>query len=115
MKPSRNPEYLRFVRRQPCCVCGKSWGVEASHTGPHGLGQKSPDESCIPLCGTHHRTGRDSYHVLGRVKFSEVHSLDIPAIIFRLTSVAHENERISAKAQGMSLRVCSRGMYTPTE
>ena len=84
MKPSRNPEYLRFVRRQPCCVCGRSWGVEAAHTGPHGLGQKAADESCIPLCGIHHRIGRDSYHNLGRVRFSEVHNLDIPAIILTL-------------------------------
>ena len=84
MKPVRNPDYLRFIRRQPCCVCGKSWGVEASHTGPHGLGQKAPDESCIPLCRNHHTAGRDSYHTLGRIRFSEVHNLDIPAIILDL-------------------------------
>ena len=84
MKPVRNPDYLRFIRRQPCCVCGKSWGVEASHTGPHGLGQKAPDESCIPLCRNHHTAGRDSYHTLGRIRFSEVHNLDIPAIILNL-------------------------------
>src|SRR5438552_8216787 len=85
MKPVRNPAYLRFVRRHACCVCGKTWSVEAAHTGPHGLGQKAPDESCIPLCWKHHRTGRDSYHVLGRVRFSELHNLDIPAIILSLT------------------------------
>src|SRR5438105_3897884 len=88
MKPTRNPAYLRFIRRQPCCVCGKTWGVEASHTGVRGLGQKASDESCIPLCHVHHTTGRDSYHKLGRVKFSEVHNLDIPAIILRLISEA---------------------------
>jgi hypothetical protein len=91
MKPSRNPAYLRFIRRQPCCVCGKSWGVEASHTGPHGLGQKSPDESCIPLCWIHHRTGRDSYHNLGRIRFSETHKLNILAISLRLIS-EHESK-----------------------
>ena len=86
MKPTRNPTYLRFVRRQPCCVCGKSWEVEDSHTGPHGLGQKTSDDSCIPLCRMHHTAGRDSYHVLGPVKFSEIHKLDIPGIILRLAS-----------------------------
>ena len=84
MKPVRNPDYRRFVRRHPCCVCGKTWSVEAAHTGPHGLGQKAPDESCIPLCLIHHRAGRDSYHTLGRVSFCEVHEVNIPAIILRL-------------------------------
>src|SRR5260370_32165269 len=96
MKPSHTPAYLSFSRRQPCCVCGKSWGVEASHTGPRGLGQKSSDESCIPLCWIHHRVGRNSYHNLGRVKFSEIHNLDIPSITLRLTS-EHENKESSKK------------------
>jgi hypothetical protein len=56
----------------------------ASHTGPHGLGQKSPDSSAIPLCAKHHRTGNDSYHRLGPRKFSVKHNLDIPAIVRRL-------------------------------
>ena len=59
-------------------------GIEASHTGPHGLGQKSSDYSAIPLCIKHHRTGRDSYHKLGPRKFSEVHNVDIRAIVSRL-------------------------------
>jgi hypothetical protein len=104
MKPSRNHGYLRFIRRQPCCVCGRSWGGEASHTGPHGLGQKSPDESCIPLCWIHHRGGRDSYHNLGRVRFSETHNLDILAIIFRLTS-EHESKNSSREFMGQVARL----------
>jgi hypothetical protein len=85
MKPLRNPRYLAFIRTQPCCVCGSTRGIEASHTGPHGLGQKSPDSSAIPLCAKHHRTGADSYHRLGPRKFSDEHDLDIPAIVRRLT------------------------------
>ena len=81
MKPQRNPRYLAFIRTQPCCVCGSTRGIEASHTGPHGLGQKSPDSSAIPLCAKHHRTGADSYHRLGPRKFSEKHNLDILAIV----------------------------------
>src|SRR6202790_402885 len=85
VKPQRNSRYLKWIRTQPCCVCGSTRGIEASHTGPHGLGQKSPDSSAIPLCGKHHRTGADSYHRLGPRKFSEEHNLDIPAIVRRLT------------------------------
>jgi hypothetical protein len=80
----RNPKYLAWIRTLPCLVCGARRGIEASHTGPHGLGQKSPDTSAIPLCTKHHRTGKDSYHKLGPRKFAELHKLDIPAIVSRL-------------------------------
>jgi len=86
MKPERNPRYLAWIRTQPCCVCGSKKTIEASHTGPHGIGQKSPDTSAIPLCAKHHRTGNDSYHRLGPRKFSEKHNLDIPAMVSRLSA-----------------------------
>ena len=86
MKPIRNPRYLAWIRTQPCVVCGATRGIEASHTGPHGLGQKSPDSSAIPLCYRHHRTGSDSYHRLGPVKFAQAHNLDITAIVRRLNT-----------------------------
>jgi len=84
MKPRRNPRYLAWIRTQPCCVCGSKKSIEASHTGPYGIGQKSPDSSAIPLCAKHHRTGTDSYHRLGPRKFSKTHNLDIPSIVRRL-------------------------------
>lgn len=84
MKPQRNPRYLAWIRTQPCCVCGSKHRIEASHTGPHGIGQKSPDSSAIPLCAKHHRNGADSYHRLGPRKFSQKHNLDIPALVRRL-------------------------------
>jgi hypothetical protein len=80
----RNSRYLAWIRTLPCLVCGARRGIEASHTGPHGLGQKSPDSSAIPLCTRHHRTGKDSYHKLGPRKFAELHDLEIPAIVARL-------------------------------
>src|SRR5689334_23277870 len=86
VKPQRNPRYLAWIRTQPCCVCGSTRGIEASHTGPHGLGRKSSDSSAIPLCARHHRTGVDSYHRLGPRKFSEKHNLNLRAIIRKLNS-----------------------------
>lgn len=86
MKPKRDPRYLAWIRTQPCLVCGSRRGVEAAHTGPHGLGQKSPDTSAIPLCAIHHRTGRDSYHRLGPRKFAGEHDIDIPAIVRNLNA-----------------------------
>jgi hypothetical protein len=86
MKPKRNPRYLAWIRTQPCLVCGSRGGIEAAHTGPRGLGQKSPDTSAIPLCPKHHRTGRDSYHRLGPRQFARVHQLDVESAVRRLTT-----------------------------
>jgi hypothetical protein len=86
VKPIRNPGYLRWIRTLPCSVCRTTRGVEAAHTGPHGLSQKSSDLSAIPLCVRHHRTGYDSYHKLGPRKFAEVHRLSIPGIVARLSA-----------------------------
>ena len=86
MKPIRNPRYLRWIRTLPCSVCRTTRRVEAAHTGPHGLGQKSSDLSAIPLCFKHHRAGNDSYHSLGPRRFAEVHQLNVQAIVARLNS-----------------------------
>lgn len=91
MKPPRNPLYLRFIRSQPCLVCGQQWGIEAAHTGPHGIGQKSPDSSVIPLCLRHHRCHTESYHALGRVNFEKVHGISVALEIIRLQHQARLN------------------------
>ena len=86
MRPVRSPRYLEWIRTLPCAVCHRTRGVEAAHTGPHGLGQKSSDMSAIPLCARHHRTGQDSYHKLGPRKFAAAHQLNIRAIVARLSA-----------------------------
>jgi hypothetical protein len=50
VKPVRDPAYLRFIKLLPCAACLKYRQVDPCHTGPHGIGQKSCDLSCIPLC-----------------------------------------------------------------
>ena len=86
MKPIRNPGYLQWIRTLPCSVCRTTRQIEAAHTGPHGISQKSSDLSAIPLCRKHHRTGADSYHRLGPRRFAEVHHLSIRAIVARLSA-----------------------------
>jgi hypothetical protein len=86
VKPIRHPGYLQWIRTLPCSVCRTTRAVEAAHTGPHGLSQKSSDLCTIPLCAKHHRTGDDSYHKLGPRKFAEVHQLSILAIVARLSA-----------------------------
>ena len=86
MKPVCNSRYLEWIRTLPCSVCQTRRAVEAAHTGPHGLSQKSSDLCAIPLCERHHRTGNDSYHKLGPRRFAEVHQLNLGAIAARLSA-----------------------------
>jgi len=73
-KPVRDPEYRRFIKRLPCLGCLKSWGVDPAHTGPHGIGQKASDLSCIPLCRRcHQEFDADPQG------FAETHKIDIAA------------------------------------
>lgn len=79
--PERDWQYLRYIRTYPCVVCTASGRkVEAAHVGPHGLGQKASDLQSIPLCSRHHRTGQDSLHKLGPVKFQATHRVDFAAL-----------------------------------
>jgi len=61
----RLPEYLAWLRRQPCARCGVSVGVEASHHPAEkqgAMGLKCPDARAIPLCARCHRTGPRAHH-----------------------------------------------------
>ena len=73
-----NPMYLDWLRQQKCLLCptGMQGGaIEAAHVGVRGLGQKCADREAVSLCASHHRTGKQAHHVLGR-KFWEFHKLD---------------------------------------
>lgn len=80
----KNTKYRAWIRTLECVVCSVSRNIEAAHTGPRGLGQKSSDYSCIPLCRRHHRTGNDSIHSLGPWKFADAHKLDVAALVAQL-------------------------------
>lgn len=80
-KPARDERYLQFIRGFACCVCHWNRRIEAAHTGPHGLGQKSSDYSAIPLCDVCHRLGVKSLHSLGPVEFERVHELSIAGLV----------------------------------
>ncbi len=82
--PARNSEYRAWVRTKPCLVCGSERGVEACHTGPHGLSMKSSDFQCIPLCYRHHRTGNDALDKIGPRQFQQLHRVDVPAAVREL-------------------------------
>lgn len=66
MRRPREPEFLRWVKAQPCAARSARQGeecdgaIEAHHAGPHGAGQKCPDRESIPLCTRHHREWHDA-------------------------------------------------------
>jgi hypothetical protein len=56
-----DPAYVSWVRQQTCMAdwTGQCRGaVQAHHAGKRGLGQRSDDDTCIPLCDGHH----DAWH-----------------------------------------------------
>ncbi len=76
VKPIRDPDYLRFIKRLPCVSCLGTWWIDPCHTGGHGLGSKSCDMQAIPLCRKCHREFDADPH-----GFAESHRLDIPTLV----------------------------------
>ncbi len=74
VKPIRDPERRRFVKQFPCIGCGRTWGIDPMHTGPHGLNQKSCDFTTLPGC----RRCHEEFDADPR-GFAQRHGLDIPA------------------------------------
>lgn len=56
-----NPQYLAYIRRQPCLICRRP--AEPHHLRGlrygSGTGLKAPDEWAVPLCPDHHRELHD--------------------------------------------------------
>jgi hypothetical protein len=53
----QDKEHLRFVRDQPCLICGRA-PSQAHHlrfAQPRALGRKVSDEWVVPLCALHHQ------------------------------------------------------------
>ncbi len=75
-RPVRDPLYRRYVKRFPCIGCGRTWGIDPMHTGPHGLGQKSCDLTVLPGC----RKCHEEFDADPR-GFAEKKGLDIAALV----------------------------------
>jgi len=83
--PERDWKYRAWVRKFPCSACSSLRFVECAHTGiDGGVGQKSSDFSCIPLCALCHRVGPRSFHAIGRNEFERLNRLDFAIIIRNL-------------------------------
>lgn len=95
-KTPRNYKYRGFVRTLPCAVCGCN-PSEAAHTGNDGgMGLKSSDYSCIPLCRDCHTLSENSYHRLGRQAFELEHDIQVAELVARLNRLWFKGLRESA-------------------
>lgn len=94
-KPARSPKYLAWIRTLACLLCRTRVGVEAAHSGPHGISQKAPDTSALPLCAQCHRIDKFSYHALG-VKFFKTHRLAPREELVMAYSLAYKESREAA-------------------
>ena len=55
--PIRSPKYLSYIRTFPCADCQDTEDVQAhhlTHIEPMGMGMKSSDKWCLPMCGICH-------------------------------------------------------------
>jgi len=78
---SEDPQYLDYLRQQPCCICGDNTTVEAAHLRigsindgkrSTGMGEKPSDRWALPLCGEHHR----EQHSMNELEFWARYGID---------------------------------------
>jgi hypothetical protein len=89
--PIRDESYKRWVRSWPCLVCARRGGVEAAHTGPHGIGQKALDLQTVPLCRQHH----DDLH-RGVLDLQERHGIKIPDAVAMFNAIWQKRRKKAA-------------------
>ena len=82
----RDRRLRKFIASHPCAACGTTVGVECAHTGAHGLGIKSSDDTGIPLCWWDHWASNTCLHKLGPREFERVHRLHIGRIVRELNA-----------------------------
>lgn len=92
-----DPEYLAFIRTQPCIICGRTHCVAAHHQPEKGqgtMGGKCSDYRTIPLCegidGHHRGNGTKaqpgSFHAMSW-SFWDRYGVDVEAVILRYNMV----------------------------
>ena len=91
LKRHRSKEHLRYVRRQPCLICGRA-PAHAHHiryAQPRGLALKVSDEFTVPLCAIHHNEN----HATGdERRWWEQHKIDPLPVAQDLWSETHKVE-----------------------
>lgn len=85
-KTIRNRAYLAWLRMQPCCITGKTIGVEAAHVrrgNGGGMGIKPSDLRALPLHADEHRL----QHTMGETTYWDRVGLDPDVLIIKHLSL----------------------------
>ena len=74
---TRSPEYLDWLRDQPCAIGGTCAGrTQACHVRrgtDGGMGLKPSDQYALPMCGAHH----GEQHMAGEQTFADRHGVNL--------------------------------------
>lgn len=108
-KPQRelDPDYLAYVRKQPCCVSGKT-PVDAHHVrigNVGGVGTKPSDWMAIPL----HRDFHREFHDLGIMGFETKYGIDCAAIVLKLIRGYRPPKKVKRQPKSSLVVKCACG------
>lgn len=96
IEPLRDPDYLKWVRTQPCIITGhRGRDVDPCHIGTLGRGIKSSDDEALPMRHELHRRAHDQ----GEMSFFRKH---LPTYVLReaLKAYAREQHREYMRKKG---------------
>lgn len=90
-------DYRKAIANLGCCIdgCPNAFkNADACHSGPHPLGKKASDLSCLPFCRFHH----GQFDANPRA-FAEKYGLDIPAMVEALNNLLLTGIRLHRPAR----------------
>lgn len=66
-----------WVGHQPCLICSAVPSENAHVPSKSGASRKGDARWVVPLCGRHHRTGKNSLHALNKGGFEAARQIDL--------------------------------------
>ena len=93
-----NRNYLSFIRRLPCVVCGTRQRIEAAHIRmgnplygkpSAGMQEKPSDTFTVPLCAAHH----DEQHSMNEAQFWMALAIDPLRLALALFDATGDDDR----------------------
>jgi len=85
LKTFRSKEYLEWIGKLPCLICGAE--SVPHHEGKRGMGIKASDFDTIPLCNEHHQFRHQHGRNTFAAKYGFVDSSSYENVIKRLNKL----------------------------
>lgn len=94
-----NKNYLKWIRKKSCLVCGAPGPNDAHHVWNSGKKNHGNDFLAVVLCRSHHTFSDSAYHNLGHKKFEELWNIDLKDEIINLLSEYIEGNENGTKTK----------------